>query len=451
MLLPSGAPLPSLGARGFSVLSLNVLIPNSVDGWWIYKMYPPGTADAVTSWPARQALLRTTLRAADADVVTLQETSADSFASDFDFMREAGYECALLAKGRMRPATFWKARRFARCLPDGALAAPEAEAEAGLPTALAGAHSKDRSLITCLRLLDDDGAVLAGRPPVYIINVHLTAGPEAARRLRQVHEALETVRKLRAKAGVAAEPAAPCVVAGDFNSQGRSAVCELLCAGEVRPDFRESGDPTEHNQAETAVTTKVKAQSVGAFADAAAEAYAAAGAPRPPTMVAARLQERMVDDDGAPTAELRAAVDECFDKLSADGEALTAEEEARWLVAINRETGRGSESRAAAKREGERLTRADFARVYAEEVGAGKFWGVEHDLHVLRGAGLARPDDAPFTAVFDYVYYTRDVLKLEGALEAVEPAELAATRSLPNARHASDHLPVGVALAFADA
>ena len=30
-------------------------------------------------------------------------------------------------------------------------------------------------------------------------------------------------------------------------------------------------------------------------------------------------------------------------------------------------------------------------------------------------------------------------------------AELAATRSLPNARHASDHLPVGVALAFADA
>ena len=34
-------------------------------------------------------------------------------------------------------------------------------------------------------------------------------------------------------------------VCGDFNSQGRSAVAELLEAGEVLPGFRESGDPTE--------------------------------------------------------------------------------------------------------------------------------------------------------------------------------------------------------------
>jgi hypothetical protein len=31
----------------------------------------------------------------------------------------------------------------------------------------------------------------------------------------------------------------------------------------------------------------------------------------------------------------------------------------------------------------------------------GKFWGVEHDLRMMRGAGMRRPDQPPFTARFD--------------------------------------------------
>ena len=35
---------------------------------------------------------------------------------------------------------------------------------------------------------------------------------------------------------------------GDFNSQGASAVRQLLTQGQVLPEFRESGDPTERAQ-----------------------------------------------------------------------------------------------------------------------------------------------------------------------------------------------------------
>jgi mRNA deadenylase 3'-5' endonuclease subunit Ccr4 len=92
----------------FSVMSYNVLLPNSVDGWWIYKYYQAGTPFEVTTWPRRQALLRQQILAADSDVVCLQEVSDKSFDSDFAFMAEAGYASVMLSKGRMRNATFWK-------------------------------------------------------------------------------------------------------------------------------------------------------------------------------------------------------------------------------------------------------------------------------------------------------------------------------------------------------
>ena len=90
----------------------------------------------------------------------------------------------------------------------------------------------------------------------------------------------------------------------------------------------------------------------------------------------------------------------------------------KWLLAINKEVGRGSEYRAAhacmearevCQRngtvcgvsvylcvcvslrmgvEGGELTRADFHTVYAGELQEGKYWGVEHDLSVLRGRGM---------------------------------------------------------------
>ena len=471
MLLPASTPLPCLGASGLSVLSWNVLIPNSDDGWWIYKMYRDAPTDPTAgSWESRSKLLRERLRAADADIVCLQETSDRSFEADWAFMADAGYECALLNKGRMRPATFWKSSRLSLCSADGAIcsvaadAGAEAEATEGEPAPAPAPPAVvlhgDRTLTTMLRLLDADGrAADPSAPPLLVVNCHLSAGNEARRRLRQVHETLEQVRKMRAKAAAAAAAAGggkkaaggggskggggkggggkggaaaaaapervPLIVCGDFNSQGSSGVRQLLVHEEVGSEFRESGDPTEPLAWQTEVTSKLKKQPFGPFIDAAAHAYAGedggadgggdgdgdgggggggdGGAP-PPTLVASELMAHMVTTDGggggggggdggdgggggggAPSEAMLAALDAMFDRLSADGETLSEEEQSAWLVSVNRQLGRGSEYRAAlAAREargGAPLTRADFRGVYAAELAQGTLRGVAHGVH----------------------------------------------------------------------
>ena len=492
MLLPASTPLPLLDSgAGFSILTYNVLMPNSADGWWIYKYYGPDTPAEATTWDHRQALLREQVVGSGADIVCLQECSPQSFESDWAWLADEGYDCALLAKGRMRPATFWKRERWELCQADGSdlPVAEEAEAEAadaadrggGSPRADKGAHGVlhgDRTLTTILRPLGPKGTAVAGQPaPLWVINAHLSAGPEARRRLRQVHEALETARKLIAKtagggkaaggkagggggkggsASAAAMPARV-VVAGDFNSQGHSAVRELLEAGEVLPSFRESGDPTEAAQAESEVTSKPKRQALGRFADAQAVACAASGVARPPTLIAAELMSRMQQADGRPSEALRLALDEAFARLSSDGATLSDEEQAAWLLQVNKALGRGSEHRAAlAAREargGAPLTREDFHAVYAAELAQGKFWGVEHDLRVLRGAGLREEGAAPFTAAFDYIWFATDAMQLVGVQPGLEEDELAELLSgrrygLPDEKHASDHVPVAAAFAF---
>ena len=72
---------------------------------------------------------------------------------------------------------------------------------------------------------------------------------------------------------------------------------------------------------------------------------------------------------------------------------------------------------------------------------AGKFWGVEHDLCVVLGRGLAAEGAPPFTARFDYLYYTAAALRLVGYQPALPPegmrqrATHCAQRSDPGARH----------------
>ena len=474
MRVPSTSSLPRLSAAGFSIISFNVLLPNSQDGWWLYKYYDGDVPLATTEWPARSKLLADRLLGADADIVLLQECCADSFDTDWSFLLDAGYESALYSKGRMRPATFWKKDRMALC---DAAGEPVNEPPAGM------LHG-DRTLTTMLRLRDEAGA-LAARPPLYIVNCHLSAGPEARRRLRQTHDALESIKKARNKLKVSADAPPPCVVlAGDFNSQGRSGVRQLLEHTEVLPDFRESGDPTEVEQEKNEVTSKPKKQVIGKFVDAMELAYrdatdvsdavevgdgagggsglaqagataAQAGGP-PPTIVAMELMSHMVDASGEATPALLAAVDECFDKLSADGATLSDDEQTAWLLKINGKVGRGSEFRMAVAareaRDGAPLTRADFRSIYVAEMQAGKFWGVEHDIRVLRGHGMRAAGSAPFAARFDTIYFTCASLSLAAVQEAL-PADkmealLMGKEILPNAWHASDHLPVAAAVRF---
>jgi hypothetical protein len=196
---PSPAGGDARWSSALSVMSYNVLLPNSVDGWWHYKMYLPPLDDQTlewSTWEYRKKLLRDRISAVDADVVCLQEVAPVSFESDFDFMAGLGYDGReMFKKGRFRPATFWKTSR--------------------LELASDPVH-KDRTLLTAFRHRprpaptdqDDQAAAAAapsgdaelGPPRVwYVLNCHLQAGREGQRRVRQINEAVRSVLTLARK------------------------------------------------------------------------------------------------------------------------------------------------------------------------------------------------------------------------------------------------------------
>lgn len=185
-----------------SLLTYNVLLPNSVDGWWHYKMYLPPLDDEEklqwSTWEYRRALLKERIARVDADVVCLQEVSPASFELDFQFMwDELGYDGReMFKKGRFRPATFWKSSR--------------------LELVTSPVH-KDRTLLTAFRQSGSTATPGAGTSPVpqnstqgkedptspskiwYVLNCHLQAGQEGKRRVRQMHEAIRAALTLARK------------------------------------------------------------------------------------------------------------------------------------------------------------------------------------------------------------------------------------------------------------
>jgi len=429
-LCGAGEPLPD-DAEGFACMSWNVLLPNSEDGWWIYKYYR-NPAEEHTCWAARQQLMSQRLLSANADILCLQELSELSFENDFRFLLDAGYESVLHQKGRMRPATFWRAAKWEKV----------------------NVLQKDRSLILCIR---KKGGSNAGTI-LFVVNVHLSAGPEADRRLRQMHEALETVAKEAKKMSLDVS-GLPVVVCGDFNSQGQSAVRELLVAGSVGPEFREAGDPTEKGQEGKQITSKTKSHKLCKFLDATDLAFYEKGG-APSTLLVANIDAKMLEANGEPTKKmeelLRKAFESCCSEGSTEGGMLSADIE-RFLLRINRKIGRGSEFRfveACCERRGERiLSYEDFRALYVEELKEGKFWGVEHDLRELLGFGLEEPASGPCQLRFDYIYFTTGTLQLRAAQEPLRAEEYtqifgAPYEVLPNPWHPSDHLPVSAFFTF---
>jgi mRNA deadenylase 3'-5' endonuclease subunit Ccr4 len=181
LISPATLPQPAVTIpEHLSILSYNVLLPNSEDGWWTYKMYlPPLPEDKQfqSSWNYRRDLLRQRIKLMNADVVCLQEISPKSFKSDFAFMEELGYDgMELFKNGRFRPATFWKTSQVE-------LAAP--------------AVHKDRCLLTAFRLADRPSD--APTRNWYILNCHLQAGKNGPRRVRQINEGVRSVLTLARK------------------------------------------------------------------------------------------------------------------------------------------------------------------------------------------------------------------------------------------------------------
>ncbi|CAM9774404.1 unnamed protein product, partial [Sphacelaria rigidula] len=523
-ILPPREQLPHMGDEGLTVVSFNVLLPNGKDGWWIYKSYQPHVPEEHRTWPYRQALMKDYLLKMDADIVCIQEASAETFDADFGFMKEAGYDSVLHSKFRFRSATFFKtsklelacekhkdrvlitgfrttARLSQRPVPISSPPADNNSPVPPTPSTMSPPADKQSEVENCdptkkgSPVVEEPAGLSAcatekkdeevlchpgvqqDRPVVMMVNCHLTGGPVPERRMRQVFDALETVRKEAARvitplgvgggggggtgedgvgsnAGKAAKTSVPVIVCGDFNSNGQSAVWELLTKGLLSASFREEGYP------EVTITSKDKKHGFGPFADMYEEAYGPApawvgqqglstvgGKCPPPTFMVPLLEPHFWDDDGeSMSPRLKVALSEVFHqflpnstlppalgaserstdsaeskptasaattmKLSSSATLLPREGVQAWLLKINRSLGRGSEFRAAeacmeqGSREG--LSLEDFFSIYLAELRHGKFWGVAHDLHVC---GVQLPEGMPWVGAhetcLDHIFYSK--------------------------------------------
>lgn len=358
-ILPAKRPLHSFFTNDhndntknqFSILSWNILLPNSQDNWWNHKMYSSWVPMDKREWSHRQNLIRERLLLSEADIICIQEADGNTFEQDFAFMKRAGYEHCLHRKFRFRCATFFKSDKFVL----------EQEAH------------KDRALVTALRSVDE-------KHLLNVVNCHLSGGAAPERRLRQVYEALEQIRKWKNKVIMAFEKQqnanrpipknieqakydlqlqenAGVVVCGDFNSDGNTGVRKLLVEGKINPEWREPQYP------DISLTSKCKEHSYS-FLDAAELAHGANVCDgdygerpgfgcRPATYVVPNLASLLVfpnEGEGIPRTEfgLQVAqglantlglqefceneIDRAFESIDLDGNNIIDEDEVQKLL-----------------------------------------------------------------------------------------------------------------------
>lgn len=439
------ATLPSAPDQ-LSVLSYNVLLPNSIDGWWNYKMYDPTQSyniDLISTWDYRRDLIKEKIKTLNPDVVCMQEVSPLSFEEDFAFMREElGYDGSeMFKRGRFRPATFW---RSSKCK----LACPPVH--------------KDRTLLTSFCLP-------AGDRIWHILNCHLQAGPQGKRRLRQIDEGVSASFKL-AKKLKEKDPTCPLlIVCGDFNGGSECGAVRYLEDGGVGPSFMEDGEPITSRDKKCPLQSRL------------IDMATYIPRPAPPTLVVAELISQMVDESSSPYEmpelchDMVSRLTKCYKKYATyrdennegvDGKVMGINDVEKWLEDINKQVGRGSEFRAAAKEMGwndttsegneseddaavksviilprdKTLSLSGFLNVYTGELRGGKFWGIAYDLSIM---GQPLPSLGQFQARFDRMYFTEQLIP-------TAIVDTLATNSCPNDIEPSDHLPVAANFAIVD-
>lgn len=397
-------------------------------------MYSPPLATSSlhnSSWSHRASLLRARLAAVDSDVVCLQEVSPVSFETDFDFMASLGYDGKeMYRKGRFRPATFWKT---SRCT----LASPPVH--------------KDRTLLTAFRRVAD-GEEEPERPCWFILNCHLQAGPQAGRRLRQIHEGVRAVMALGRKLGEdALDTRVALVVCGDLNGGAECAAVRYLEDGYVDENFREDGEVVSSNRKELPLERGMT------------DAAKSLDREPPPTMVVAELISLLTAGGGGAYEDpqlsglvlekLRRIYNRLATCCADGGMVMEVAAVEGYLSVINRQVGRGSEFREAARQMGWReaevpkdgserepitipvggvLSFEGFTNIYQAELKQGKFWGIAHDLAVL---GETLPDAGVFACRYDRMYCS-------SALEPTAVMDFTCSKPCPNETEPSDHLPV---------
>lgn len=433
LVAPATLPNPP---ESLSVLSYNVLLPNSIDAWWTYKMYAPPLSESnrhVATWSYRRDLLKGRIGLVNADVVCLQEVSPESFEQDFSFMAELGYDgCELFKKGRFRPATFWKG---SKC------------------TLVAPAAHKDRSLLTAFTMKNHEGD--KQQAPWFVLNCHLQAGKEGKRRLRQIQEGTKAIITLANKLRVK-DPASNihAIICGDFNGGIECGAVRFLEEGFVDASFLEDGEQVSSNRKELPMKSPLQ------------DVMSCTEHSPPPTMVVAELISQLVQggDSGYENPILSPGVVDRLKRIynarasQEDGGAknMSRQDVHQWLVDINGQVGRGDEYREAARQMGwtpphdseglsaddlkKRITLPEngvltlegFIAVYQRELNGGKFWGINHDLSIL---GEPLEDLGLFTARYDRMYCSE-------ALRPIAILHFECDKPCPNDNEPSDHLPV---------
>lgn len=503
LVSPASLPPPSIGARGcqLSVLTYNVLLPNSQDGWWNYKMYLPPLSpeeEHISRWEHRRSLLRERIGLVDADVVCLQEVSPLSFGEDFAFMSEdLGYDgVELFRKGRFRPATFWKKDRVK-------LAAP--------------AVHKDRTLLTTFQILgggDSNGHTTTGEydgeclategnedenskqsannqkerkngndmKPIddnwHVLNCHLQAGKQGGRRVRQILEGVKASLNLAKKLKEADPQNLKLIACGDFNGGSESGAVRLLSDGIIGPDFLEDGEQVSSKE-------KVLPLSSPLIDAVDTDELDRDGAPPPPTLVVPELISLMFEkvedescyEDPHFSQDLLDRFERIYESFAtvpvvqSDGVSrmqMGKSDAERWLALINLQVGRGSEFRTAAKSMGwvapqvesesddenkknnDAKKKAERPPIVIPDDGILSLEGFK-DVYLdelrqgkfwgiawdLARLGESLPVQDVFEARYDRVYCS-------SSLRPVAVMDTVSTLSCPNKAEPSDHLPVAV-------
>ena len=414
--------------NSLSVLSYNVLLPNSQDGWWTYKNYYPPADLQITTWNYRQELIKTKIQSFGyPDVICLQEVAPDSFKEDFDFLTSMGYDSHVLyRKGRFRPATFWKS---AKC------------------KLVHDPVHRDRCLLTCFTT-NTQGKV----PTWHILNCHLQAGQNAPRRLRQLEDGIGAIVKLEKKIYPELKnDQIRAIVCGDFNGDDECAAIRFITDGVLTSDFIEDGAP---------VTSKTKTMPLGPMTDVVAAACSLDSKALPPTLVVPELISVMV----APTTtaynspqlsdELKQRLTKIYNKFATDCNNMSTTDVEKWLTCINGKVGRGSEFRCAAKLMGwtsnqdddentrielppnSQLSLEHFFQVYLQELMQGKFWGIAHDLCILGEPIIPLKDIKLYQGRIDRMFCTPATLTPTCVVSTFSD------KPCPNENEPSDHLPV---------
>jgi hypothetical protein len=261
------------------------------------------------------------------------------------------------------------------------------------------------------------------------------------------------------------------IVCGDFNGGDDCGALSFLENGCIDESFYEDGEPVTSSRKELPLKSGLL------------DAMKSVENRVPPsTLVVPELISIMVDGAAYENPKLSMEIIERLTRIfhrraseiinleSNHEPAMNVNDVEQYLKLINKELGRGSEFREAARQMGwipgtsaskndgivdvdlgnedesepqQRislppegvLTLNGFIQIYESELQSGKFWGIAHDLALL---GEPLPNIGIFQARFDRIYHS-------GALKTSVVIDFSSTNPCPNENKPSDHLPVAAA------